>query len=190
MTTLIVQGYVTPPSGPDTSPGFFGYDNAGFFGPRGASLADLPFSVTWTGTACNCDGGPNTSGNPVSPVTDATLTINGVTVDLAATGTIVIGQWFNDHILGATPSHTLLTYSTNVFTFDGGYLSLQNPSDVAETNAYLTITNFNGIPVPVYVPGPIVGTGWPALALIAAILTYRLFASRRLSSRQPASAAA
>jgi hypothetical protein len=42
------------------------------------------------------------------------------------------------------------------------------------------------------VPSPVIGTGIPALALIAVILIfiYRLFASRRLSSHQPASAAA
>ena len=84
--TLIVTGTVVAPTGPDSSPSTYGYDNGGYFGSQFANLGGLPFTVTWTGTDCNCYSGPTAVAagynNPISNITGATITINGITVNL------------------------------------------------------------------------------------------------------------
>jgi hypothetical protein len=210
MTTLYVQGTVNAPTGPDSSSGVYGYDNGGFFGPAYANLGGVPFTVTWTGTDCNCYGGPgvpSSLGGPISPIPDAVLTINGISVDINAFNNIWEGEWL-DH----TPYYPFIqiqttgqsepfppwspilpssqySLTTNQLYADGeggGVFYLQDSNHSFETNAYLTVSHMG----PALVPGPVIGTGLPALALFAVILIHRLFASRRLSSRQPASAAA
>jgi hypothetical protein len=99
--TLYVQGFVNAPTGPDTGASVKGYDNGGFFGPQFANLGGLPFTVTWTGTDCNCYGGPGVPpelGGPISPITGATLTINGITVDLMPfqTQNVHEAEWLNN----------------------------------------------------------------------------------------------
>src|SRR6516165_6286607 len=69
--TLYVQGFINAPTGPDSSPSVYGYDNGGFFGPPFANLGGLPFTVTWTGTDGDCFGSPCYTGS--SPITGATL---------------------------------------------------------------------------------------------------------------------
>src|SRR5689334_14805013 len=82
--TFVVQGYVANPTGPDSNPSVYGYDNGGFFGPQFANLGGLPFTVTWTGTDCECYFPivPPLPSSPVSPITGATLTINGQALNL------------------------------------------------------------------------------------------------------------
>jgi hypothetical protein len=168
--------------------------------------------VTWTGTDCNCYGGP---GNPPQdggpspgPITDAVLTINGISVDLLAYHNVLYSEWL-DNDAGNTLIQVTTNYQSEPFPpwspilpssqyslnttftpFHGilsgtGVFYLQDSNHSFQTSAFLTI----GVG-PIGVPGPVTGTGLPAFALIAVILIYRLFTSRRLSSRQPASAAA
>jgi hypothetical protein len=185
--TFVVQGYVVAPTGPDTSNGVYGYDNAGYFGPQFASLGGLPFSVTWTGTGvCNCYGGPIVSGNPPSPITGAILTVNGVSVDILAfggTAAISEGEWFSNILQVQTmisttstippwpttyfgSQNSLTTWSTNTVGPHndlGGVFYLHDINHLPyDTNAFLFITDWNGSPV-IDVPGPIAGAGLPGL---------------------------
>jgi hypothetical protein len=91
MTTWYAQGTIVGPTMSDSHDGVYGYDNGGFFGPVGASLAGRPFIVQWTGTP----GGIPQGGT----VTDALLTVGGQSVDggkFIANGTSLdLGQYHN-----------------------------------------------------------------------------------------------
>jgi hypothetical protein len=114
--TFTVQGYVANPTGPDSSPSTNGYDNGGFFGPQFANLGGLPFTVTWTGTDCNCYGG--LINVTASPLTGATLTINGATVNLLPFGTsnIFEAEWFSNVLQVETTSSVTTTLPYPPFT--------------------------------------------------------------------------
>jgi hypothetical protein len=212
---MYAQGFVNAPTGPDSNPGVYGYDNAGFFGPQFANLGGAPFLVTWIGTDCNCYSGPLAVaaglGEPVSNITGATLTVNGVTLDLMPflTANVNEAEWFNNAD-GTTEIVQLETVSSitqqfppfattfygsqyNLTTWAPGTPNLGIPSGSAtgvfylqdnhhsfQTSAYLTVTSM-GLAV---VPAPIVGTGLPALALIAVVLIYKLLGPRTRLDQQ------
>jgi len=84
---------------------FTGTDNAGYFGPAGASLFGDSFTVVWTfDTNCACANvspsaisGGSLYGTP-SPVVNAVLTINGHSVQYGGTsgvGCLAIGAWLD-----------------------------------------------------------------------------------------------
>jgi hypothetical protein len=186
-----VQGFVTAPTGPDSSPSVYGYDNGGFFGPQFANLGGAQFLVTWTGTDCNCYSGPSAVGaglgGPVSNITGATLTINGVTVDLMPfhTANVHEAEWLNN-ANGSTeivqvqttssltvtepypPFTTTTTYAPGTPDLgippgsSTGVFYLQDDNHSFQTSAYLTVTSMGPSIVPL-VPGPIVGAGLPGL---------------------------
>ena len=174
------------PTGPDTSASVYGYDNGGFFGPAFANLGGAPFTITWTGTDCNCYGGP-IMGAP-NVISGATLTINGITIDLAAFNNIWQSEWL-DHADGSNtfiqmettfqslpfpPWSQILPSSqysltTEFAMFHGipsgdGVFYLQDSNHSFQTSAFLTMG------VGLGVPAPIVGTGPAAILLAASLL--------------------
>ncbi len=175
--TFVVSGFVTLPTGPDSTPTTYGYDNGGYFGTQYSNLGGLPFSVTWTGTNCNCYGGPIS--NATSPITGATLTINGVTVNMLVYGgvdAIWQAEWLNQVIqvqtrMGYTqafpPFSTIYYGSENSLTTwdSGGGVFYLHDINHSYTRAYLTVTDWGGIPVH-GVPGPIIGSGLPGLGFL------------------------
>jgi hypothetical protein len=156
-----------------------------------------------TGTEGACYGAPCYSGS--SPITGATLTINGNSVDLLPynTNNISEAEWQSNVIIQVqTTSGITLPYppftTTNfgsqnsLTTWDdgtGGVFYLTDGNHSFGTQAFLTVTDWGGTPVHA-VPTGIVGNGLPAFALIAVILIYKLLASRRTVIGQPVLAAA
>jgi hypothetical protein len=180
--TFIVQGTVVAPTGSDSSPSAYGYDNAGLFGPAFANLGGLPFRVVWTGTDCNCYGGPGNSVSPSfgpnGPITDAILTINGVSLDLNEFNNINTSEWL-DNVFGPflqlqttmqfnpnppwneifpTSQFTLATGVNNPLTGIGGaaYLDLADGNHPYPSNFFL-MTDIAAV------PAPILGAGLPGL---------------------------
>jgi hypothetical protein len=196
MTTWYAQGFVTPPTGPNSSANVYGYDDGGYFGPLFGNLGRNPFLVTWTADDCNCYGGP---ANPPSlggprdgPVHDAVLTINGVSLDLNAYNNIGYSEWL-DHppfallqmqtfpLVSTTPPWLPILptseYSLNTTqlyaTGQGqGAAYLWDDSHPYQTNLFLTVTHMG----PTAVPGPEIGagpSGLIALATCAALIALR-----------------
>jgi hypothetical protein len=179
--TMYVQGFINAPAGADTGPSTFGYDNNGYFGTNFANLGGLPFLVTWTGTDCNCY---------THAVTGATLTINGVTVDIGAFNNFGNTEWLNNadgsteiiqaqthYIQETLPPWNWLPGSQDGLTTWAPYTSgvsatgvfyLQDSDHQYETQAFLTVTHM-GADI-VATPGPTVGAGLPGLLAILAIL--------------------
>ena len=170
VVTVTVTGVVAPAGS------FFGttygIDNGGFFGPAGASLAGDPFTVVWTGDLCNCTGvifpsnPPMPLANPINPVTDAVLTINGHSYDYGAGA---YGDFYSDlQQVVVVPGNIQLTtrqvgFGANFGTpgHDGVFYIQPCCDSSFDTQAFLTVEN-------VGVPGPIVGAGLPGLILASA----------------------
>jgi len=160
--TLIVTGYVVPPSNqyvPGTSN--YGFDFGGYFGPPGANLSNDPFTVTWQGTA-----GQN--------VTDAQLTINGITIDMVV-GPIGQSEWDNNYCIQTNCSPFLQVESQYVlntgpnYPLDsfvdpniGGAALLRNGINASlETDMFLHVDGMT-----LSVPSPPLGSGLPGLLLL------------------------
>lgn len=189
--TFVVQGYIANPSGPDSSPGIYGYDNGGYFGAQFSSLGGLSFSVIWSGDPCGCYGGPMVSGNPTSPISGATLAVGDVTIDLLAYGGIAQSEWLANGLqvktvssitetLASPPFTTATAYfgSSNILTTwsenskdsgHGGMVYLSDVNHQFQTSAYLIITDWNGVPVQ-GVSGPVLGGGLPGLFVVCGAL--------------------
>jgi hypothetical protein len=143
MTTITVKGTVDP-----ITPGY-GIDTAGIFGPPGSSLANLDFVVVWTGENCNCSRTPD-----FNPITDATLTISGVTFDF---GPGNFGNIFRDdlnQVQTITPEGNLFSLTTDYHTARGVFYI---PGQGGTTQAFLHITS---------VPGPVLGEGFASFLLL------------------------
>ena len=121
------------------------------------------FIVIWTGTDCNCyyPTVPPLPGSPVSPITGATLTNNGQTLNLLPYGTANIqeAEWLSQVIqlqttssitvtLPYPPFTTTTTYygSQNSFTTwndgPGGVFYLQDVNHQFQTNAFLFVSDW------------------------------------------------
>lgn len=172
MTTFYAQGWVLGPTGPDVSDGVYGYDNGGFFGPVGGNLAGDFFVVTWTGTDCNCSGQPG-------PVSDAVLTINGMSLDLGAFNNIWFSEWSSAPSVPFLQIDTLIqreqfppfadVFPTSQYglatSMSGGAMQLSDSNHVFSTEAYLGVSHI-GLTV---VPAPVAGASLPGL-LAAVVL--------------------
>jgi hypothetical protein len=128
-------------------------------------LGGLPFAVTW-----------------ISPITGATLTINGITVDFLAYNNMWEGEWLSQvvqvqtiwSITERTPPWQTITFGSqnSLTTWDvptdqknfpnNGVFYLQDINHQFQTNAFLTVTDWNGVPIS-GVPGPVIGAGLPGL---------------------------
>jgi hypothetical protein len=161
-----------------------GIDNAGIFGPAGASLVGDAFTVNWTGNVdCSpdfCTGG-SFYGTP-NPVDDVVLTINGHSY---AFGNGIYG------VFGPQAQNVTLPFpfpnggsiDTGPY-YNGGEFFINRGNGLPTTSGRFADETviFNGVPVS-GVPGPTLGTGLPALVLIGVVLIRKLFWSRRSSSR-------
>ena len=204
MTTWYAQGFVNAPEGPDLHDGIYGYDNAGFFGPIGASLAGDPFSVTWIGTpGISFENGHN------GLVIDAVLTVNGISIDLGQYGNVAppgYSEWVDnprgyDYTLDGTfiqistyykfgpfppgniilpgSQYSLVTETVEPFSVNGyfglGSMTLQDSNHPYSTEAYLNVFHLG----PTAVPSPVIGSGISGLMAAACILLIFLHRHRR-----------
>src|SRR5262249_35177115 len=149
-----------------------GIDHAGLFGPAGASLVGDAFTVNWTGNVdCSpdfCTGG-SFYGTP-NPVDDVVLTIKGHSYDF---GNGIYGV-FGPQAQNVTVSPGGVAIDTGSFYNGGEFFIaaapfLAAPKYAASGRFANETVIFNGVTVPP-VPGPIAGTGLPALVLIAVML--------------------
>jgi hypothetical protein len=153
MTTILTIKGVVEPVQLNTSNGTYGIDFGGYFGPAGASLAGAEFTVTWTGTPCNC------SSPYAFPVSSAILTINNNSYSF---GSDYGNEWFPylQQVQSNDPDFTSLT--TDLYQARGVFYLHVGPASQWE-QAFLHIIS---------VPGPIAGAGLPALLLAVAILAW------------------
>jgi hypothetical protein len=194
MTTLYVQGFIVAPTQPDAG-GVYGYDNSGFFGPQFSNLGGLPYTVVWTGTPCNCSVGPVIVNGDFThingPITGATITINGITVDLFQFNNVTQSEWLTaapnagaqvqTEILSEPfPSGAAILpsseYSLTTW-FNGnstggadGVFYLHDTQHNFTTNAFLTVDFVGENPMPV--PAPVVGEGLIPLLLGVCLLMW------------------
>jgi hypothetical protein len=170
----------------------YGIDTSGIFGPVGASLVDLPFTVVWVGEDCNCAatyiGDVIQAGNfQFNPVINATLTIAGTTYDFGAGN--VANDFYNilHQVQTVTPSGERFSLTTAIPGFGENNLGPRGSPDgtypdgvfyipASGTHAYLEI--------PQPIPGPILGQGIAGL-LLAVILVTILWKSRTIFVDNP-----
>jgi hypothetical protein len=182
MSTITISEVGTV--GSDLRFGFDGIDNAGIFGPPGASLIGKTFMAIFTGSDCNCTGGILPDGAPigtgVNPVQDATLTINGQTFDF---GSGCCGDMF--HNLAQVDQHdpnvnipSFLSISTDGLGMGIGEFKIFS-GGILEASG-----TFHGVFSAPFVPAPIAGDFASALFLLA-LLPWLI--KRKLSSYRPQS---
>jgi hypothetical protein len=167
-------------------------DQLGMFGTPGANLTGMPFISTWQfHVPCtNCQQGPNyvLQNGTVSPLIDATLTINGNSFDYGSgifselvendmehpnignsifalmDSSYAFGMSFNlDDLSNSVPGNLNQSFSSNT----------TNPSLLTDSTFDLTGNSGTGFlyinTVSLqYVPGPMVGTGLPGLLAVGA----------------------
>jgi hypothetical protein len=133
-------------------------------------------------------GGPTPSN-----ITGATIAINGTTIDLLAFNNLWQAEWldFNGPFIQIATtvqndpfppwSPILPSSQYNLSTPNGGkgVFYLQDSNHQFSTNAFLTVTRMASS---LETPAPVVGIGLPAVALITAVLVYKLL---RLQRHQP-----
>lgn len=155
-----------------------GIDGAGIFGPRGASLVGQHFTAVFTGSDCNCTGGVSGDyigatvyGTGISPVQDATLTINDITYHFGP------GYYGDMFFMGTTlfQVNTSAGY-LNIGSATGeGSFKIVPPLTPSTTGYFIGESISNSF----YVPGPIAGTDLPGLLLAALIIFGGFYWKRR-----------
>ncbi len=190
MTTWYSQGFAS------------GADYGGFFGPALGNIDNSPFLITWTGTDCNCYGGalwdaPPYNGPGLGPITAATMTINGISLDLDGYHNISANEWLDrgtfqdlqvathyqqqDHPPFAIPPGGTSSYLVGTYTagkdgyFGLGAAYLYDTNHPYQSTIFLDVYHMG----PHTVPVPDIGSGLSGLIAATCVLLAFLHQRRR-----------